>query len=115
VAELFVSRRAEEELREIWRHIAADNPAAADRLLLRIDGKLQLLRDFPGIGTLRDDIRPGLRMLVEGYYLLLYEHDAANDAVELVSVIDGRRDLSTVFQRNGRSPRGAPPTRVRKP
>jgi toxin ParE1/3/4 len=66
-------------------------------VLLRIDDKLQLLRQFPGIGTLRDDIRPGLRMLVEGNYLLLYEHDPGSDAVELVSVIDGRRDLSTLF------------------
>jgi toxin ParE1/3/4 len=97
VAELCVSRRAEEELRQIWRYIAAENPAAADRLLLRIDDKLQILRDFPGVGTLRDDIRPGLRMLVEGNYLLLYEHDAPRDTVELVSVIDGRRDLRTLF------------------
>jgi hypothetical protein len=36
-------------------------------------------------------------MLVEGNYLVLYEHDAANDIVELVSVIDGRRDLGTLF------------------
>jgi toxin ParE1/3/4 len=97
VAKLCVSRRAEEELREIWRYIAAENPAAADRLLLRTDDKLQILREFPGVGTLRDDIRPGLRMLVEGNYLLLYEHDAASDTVELVSVINGRRDLRTLF------------------
>lgn len=97
MAELFTSRRAEEELRQIWRHIAADNPTAADRLLLRIDEKLQLLRDFRGIGTLRDDIRPGLRMLAGGNYLLLYEHDAADGTVELISAIDGRRDLSTLI------------------
>ena len=97
MAELYVSRRAEEELRQIWRYIAADNPMAADRLLLRIDDKLQLLRQFPGIGTLRDDIRPGLRMLVEGSYLLLYEYAPSSNAVELISVIDGRRDLSTLF------------------
>ena len=97
MAELFVYRRAEEELRQIWRHIAAENPGAADRLLLRIDDKLQVLRDFPGMGTLRDDIRPGFRMLVEGNYLLLYEHDTANDSVELIAVVDGRRDLSELF------------------
>ena len=97
MAELYVSRRAEEELRQIWRYIAAENPAAADRLLLRIDDKLQILRDFPGIGTLRDDIRHGLRMLVEGNYLLLYEHDVGSDTVELIAVIDGRRDLSMLF------------------
>ena len=84
-------------MRRIWRYIAAENPAAADRLLLKIDDKLQILRVFPEIGTLRDDIRPGFRMLVEGNYLLLYEHDETSDAVELISVIDGRQDLTELF------------------
>jgi len=53
VTELFITRRAEAELRQIWRYIAAENPAAADRLLLKIDGKLLVLRDFPKIGALR--------------------------------------------------------------
>jgi len=97
VADLFVSRRAETDLGKIWRYIAAENPAAADRLLLRIDEKLQVLRDFPEIGGLRDDIRHGLRMLVEGNYLLLYWYDGANAAVELIAVVDGRRDLSDLF------------------
>ena len=70
---------------------------AADRLLLRIDDRLQILRDFPEAGTARDDIRPGFRLLVEGPYLLLYEYDKAKDEVELVSVVDGRRDLSEIF------------------
>jgi plasmid stabilization system protein ParE len=29
VAEIVTSRRAEEELRQIWRYIAAENPTAA--------------------------------------------------------------------------------------
>lgn len=97
MATLHVSKQAEDELREIWRYIAADNMDAADRLLMRIDDRLQVLREFPGIGTLRDDIRPGFRMLVEGNYLLLYDYDEANDDVELVSVIDGRRDLADMY------------------
>lgn len=97
MTELFISRRAEDELRQIWRYIASDRPAAADRLLLKIDGKLQILRDFPGIGALRDDIRLGLRMLVVGNYLLLYEHDKVSDTVELVTVVDGRQDLTELF------------------
>lgn len=97
MTEIFVSRRAEADLRQIWRYIAAENRRAADRLLLRIDEKLQVLRRFPEIGTLRDDIRPGLRMLIEGNYLLLYGYDARDDAVELVTVVDGRRDLSELF------------------
>lgn len=97
MAELFVSRRAEDELRQIWRTIAAESPSAADRLLLRIADKLEVLRHFPGIGSTRDDISPGARMLVEGNYLLLYEHDRDADAVELIAVVDGRRDLSGLF------------------
>lgn len=97
MAEIVVSNRAEQELREIWRHIARESPAAADKVLLRIDAKLELLRKFPDIGTLRDDIRPGARMLVEGNYLLMYEHHKAEAIVELVSVVDGRRDLTNLF------------------
>lgn len=97
MTELFVSRRAEQELRGIWRDIAAESTAAADRLLLKIDKRLQALRDFPNMGSLRADIRPGFRMLVEGNYLLLYEYDEANDAVELIAVVDGRQDLTTLF------------------
>ncbi len=97
MAELFLSRRAEAELRQIWRYIAAENSATADRLLLKIDGKLQILRAFPKIGTLRADIRPGFRMLVEGNYLLLYEYDEADDTVELISAVDGRQDLTELF------------------
>lgn len=56
-----------------------------------------MLRTFPQIGSPRDDIRPGFRMLVEGSYLLLYEHDAVSDTVELVSVVDGRRNLKALY------------------
>jgi toxin ParE1/3/4 len=97
VAELFVSRRAEADLRSVWRYIASDNPAAADRVLLGIDKRMQILRRFPEIGTLRNDIRRGMRMLVEGSYLLLYEYDSKKDEVELMAVVDGRRELSGLF------------------
>lgn len=97
MADLFVSRQAEADLREIWRYIASDNPAAADRVLLRIDAKLQILRRFPEIGASRNDIRRGMRMLVEGNYLLLYEYDSRKDEVDLIAVVDGRRELSGLF------------------
>jgi hypothetical protein len=36
-------------------------------------------------------------MLVEGNYLLLYEHRAVDNAIELIAVVDGRRDLKGLF------------------
>jgi len=94
VAELFVSRRAEADLRSIWRYIASHNPDAADRVLLRLDRRLQVLRRYPAIGAPRSDIRPGMRMLVEGNYLLLYAYDTRKDEVDVIAIIDGRRELS---------------------
>lgn len=48
------------------------------------------------MGTARGDIRPGSRMLIEGHYLLLYEYDEAAERVELIAVVDGRRDLGKI-------------------
>lgn len=97
MAELLVSNRAEADFREIWRSIALHNPDAADRILLRLDDRLQMLRLFPRLGPTRSDIRKGLRMLVEGNYLILYEYHARRDEVIIVALVDGRRELSGLF------------------
>ena len=97
MTELLVSRRADADLRNIWRYIAADDPAAADRVVLRLDERMQVLQRFPRIGPARSDIRKGLRMLVEGNYLILYEFDTRRDEVEIVAIVDGRRELSGLF------------------
>jgi toxin ParE1/3/4 len=93
MADITVSRRAREDFKRIWRYIALDNEAAADRLLLVIDGKIERLRQFPEIGRPRDDIRPGARALVHG----AYGYDSATDAVEIVAVVEGMRDLDDLF------------------
>lgn len=94
---IVLSRRAREDFKRIWTYIARDDDHAADRLLLALDAKIERLRDFPGIGMPRDDIRPGARTLVHGSYLILYEHDADGDRVEIVAVVEGMRDLDRLF------------------
>ena len=96
MTELVVSKRAEAELLDIWLYIAADNEPAADGVLRRIDRKVQCLREFPDIGRCRDDLRPGARILIEGVYLILYDYRPDDDVVEIVTVVDGRRDLKTL-------------------
>jgi toxin ParE1/3/4 len=102
VIRVVYSRQADEELRGIWRDIAEDNEPAADRILMAISSRIDTLRRHPRIGPCRPDIRENSRMLVEGHYLVLYEvHPDTDDEpvewVEIVSVVDGRRDLSELF------------------
>ena len=93
VTRVVLSRRAREDLKRVWRHIAADSEAAADRVLLAIDAKVERLAMFPLLGPTRDDIRPGVRMLVHGPRLVLYDYDADADVVEIVTVVEAMRDL----------------------
>jgi toxin ParE1/3/4 len=66
------SAPAEVDLLEIWLYIAADSPAAADRLLSSIDDTCRLLARFPKMGRRRDDLSKGLRSLPEGNYVIFY-------------------------------------------
>lgn len=95
--EINLSRRAESDLRAIWRYIALEDQAAADRVLLQLDKRMQALREFPEMGPARDDIRAHARVLVEGQYLILYEYHRVRALIEIVAVVDGRRDLSALF------------------
>lgn len=89
------SRQAREELIAIWSYIAKDDEAAADRVLDRLEEAAERLAANPQMGAARDDIRPGLRHLVSGSYLLLYRVE--EDGVEIVRAVHGRRDLYGLF------------------
>ena len=83
---VYFTRAAREDLIAIWTHIAA-----ADRVLDRLEEAASHLADNPQMGPARDDIRPGLRYLVSGSYLLLYR--IADGGIEIVRAVHGRRDL----------------------
>ena len=82
---------AEEDLIDIWRTIAEDDPDAADRILDRIDIACLHLTEHPHMGPARPDLRPGLRYRPVGNYLVLYRVLA--DTLEIVRVIHGARHL----------------------
>lgn len=87
--------RAEEDLIDIWIYIAQDNPAAADRLLDKIDSKILLLAEQPGLGPAREDIAPELRYLPLGNYLILYR--IIPHGIEVVRVVQGARNVKNLF------------------
>jgi toxin ParE1/3/4 len=61
-----------------------------------------VLAQYPRLGPRRPDIGPYTRILIEGAYFLLYETHPNTDegpinAIEVVRVVDSRRDLTQPF------------------
>jgi toxin ParE1/3/4 len=83
--------RAEEDLIEIWRYIARDNPQAADRVLDAIETASVRLARNPRLGPARPDLAPALRYFPVGSYLILYRE--LTDGIEVVRVVHGARYL----------------------
>ncbi|KQS83935.1 plasmid stabilization protein [Rhizobium sp. Leaf453] len=80
-------------MRDIWRHIAADNEPAADRLFNRLFEKFQLAAQHPEMGSARPELGPTIRILVEGRYIAIYE--PTSYGIEIVVVIHGMREPSS--------------------
>jgi toxin ParE1/3/4 len=93
---------AESDLEDIWLTIAADDPLTATRIVRTIGAKIDALAQHPRRGPRRRDIRSAVRMLVEGPYLIFFEtqpdtDEGPIDEVNIVRVVDGRRDLTKLF------------------
>ena len=101
-AELLWSPKAREDLLDIYLTIGLDNPAAAERLYRKIEDKTERLRVYPRLGVRRAAIAASARILIEGAYLIIYgtnpdKEEGPVDAVEIVRVVDRRRDLKRPF------------------
>lgn len=101
-ARLIWRPEAREDLLQIYLFIALDDPPAAERFYDAIEARANALTIYPRLGPRRQDLRPAMRLLVEGNYVILYEthpnsdHGPINE-VEIVRVVDGRRDLTSLF------------------
>ena len=101
-AALIWTPQSEEDLLDIYVAIGLDSPAAADKAYDRLKDVAQLLRDNPRLGTARPDIRESARILVVAPYLIIYrlkpdDEIAPVSELEIVRVVDGRRDLAALF------------------
>ncbi len=84
--------RAIRDVDDIWLHIAADDPAAATRMVERLAAGVARLADFPESGPARPEIGAGARSIVVGRYLVLYR--ITGKYVEIVRVIHGAREIT---------------------
>ncbi len=90
------TNRADADLDAIWLYIAATNIGAAERLIRAIEAAEDRLGLYPELGQARPDLAPGLRHWPVGSFLILYRVDP--DAVTIVRVLHGARDLPTALR-----------------
>jgi toxin ParE1/3/4 len=86
-----ISSLARLDLDEIHDYIARDNPAAAQRWLKRTMEQVAWLAKNPYSGEQRADIRPDLRSMSHGNYVIFFR--SRQDHLEIVRVLHGARDI----------------------
>jgi toxin ParE1/3/4 len=94
---IIVAPLAQADIDEIWDHIARESILNADRFVDRIERRLTLLADNPGLGVAREDLRPGLRRFAHARYLIYYR--AIRGGIEVIRVVHGARRREALFRR----------------
>jgi plasmid stabilization system protein ParE len=90
---------AEQDLIDIWDHIAADNIDAAHRVLARIEGAMRKLAKTPRIGHFREDLADRRQRFFQVYsYLIVYR--AETKPMQVVRVLHAARDIRELLKAN---------------
>jgi toxin ParE1/3/4 len=95
--------KARADVKNIYIDMGQEQPRSAERYFANFRRKAELLIEHPRFGERHPEVFRTARMLVEAPYVILYETrpDADNGpihTVEIVRVVDGRRDLSALFK-----------------
>jgi len=85
-----ISSLARLDLDEIHDYIAIDKPVAAQRWLKKTMDQFLWLTKNPLSGEARDDIRPDLRSISHGSYVIFFR--SREEYLEIVRVLHGDRD-----------------------
>jgi toxin ParE1/3/4 len=92
------SPQADSDLDGIWYYVATESGSVeiADRLIDSLTGRFFLLANYPNIGRRRDDdLRPGLRSLSVGEYIIIYR--LQDEDVLILRVLRGSRNIEALF------------------
>ncbi len=97
MAKVVLSQAAKADLDDIYGYIGRENhsPAAADRLLRKIDEKCRLYAGQPELGELRPDLALDMRIFPVGNYVVFYF--PTRDGIYVARVIEGHRNYPEMF------------------
>jgi len=86
------------ELDDIWGYIAQDDIEAADRWIAKLLDACEMLASNPRVGHTRKDlITNSFLFWPVGAYLIIYR--ILEDAIEIVAVTQGARDIPSYLRR----------------
>jgi len=88
---------AEDDLGRIWLYLSPRNESAARKVIGRIFDALAMLAHHPRAGRSCESLGEGLRLLPVAKYVVIY--CLLPDRVQIVAVVDGRRDLNWLVKR----------------
>lgn len=88
---LQLSSSAEQDLTEIWLHIATDNPDNADRFIDLLLHRALLLSEFPDSGRHRPELDPGLFSFPFRNYIFYYRK--SDRGVFVTRILHAAREL----------------------
>jgi toxin ParE1/3/4 len=97
-----LSRHAVSDLEQIARNLGERNPSAIDRVLDGLSDTFRQLAQSPHMGTVRNDLRPNLRIFspprpAHNYVVLFYP---MADGVEIAGIFHAAQDWSAQFLRS---------------
>jgi toxin ParE1/3/4 len=84
-------------LDNIHDRIAEDKPGAAANWLRRANEQFSRLAKNPLIGQARDEIRPGMRSISHGNYVIYFRLREEGQYVEIARVLHGARDTQSLL------------------
>lgn len=89
--------KAIEDLYEIWLYLAEHGEELADRWVDRIDEGVNRLAEYPKAGASRRNLADDLRIWPVMPYLIVYRLDETAQAVDVLRIVDGRRDIGKLL------------------
>lgn len=87
---IIFSPQAIADLEAVARFIALENPSVAQRVGQKLIDKIDILENFPLIGS-QYTKRPGVRFLVSRPYIIFYRHRPKENCVDILRYWHGAR------------------------
>jgi len=97
VAKIVWTEEAVRWMKEILDYIAVENPDAAHKVVAGIYDRVQVLQEFPEIGSIyRRDSAGTIRILLYGHYRIAYFVKSVS-AVEILGIFHGAMNIDRLL------------------